>query len=283
MGYFLGTDDDEYIYGADQADTIYGLGGDDRLHGSKGGDYINGGAGFDFASFLYASSGVYASLLTGRGYGGEAAGDIYVGIEALQGSIHNDVLIGDDNRNYLYGEHGDDVLDGRGGDDAIIGGDGNDRIKGGGGDDVLVDYDGNDTILGGEGEDTLSGGGGDDYLNGGLDRDDMTGLTGADMFVWGSTGDTGLSRETADLIIDFHYAEGDRIDLHFIDANLYAAGNQAFTFIGNAAFSGTPGEARYYHFGGDTYIELQTGTSADVEGVIRLDGIHAPQASWFVL
>ena len=50
-----------------------------------------------------------------------------------------------------------------------------------------------------------------------------------------------------------------------------------------AAFSGTPGEVRYYHADGNTFIEMQTGTSADVEGVIRLNGIHAPEASWFVL
>jgi serralysin len=68
-----------------------------------------------------------------------------------------------------------------------------------------------------------------------------------------------------------------------IDADVYASGNQAFTFIGTAAFSGTPGEIRYYHSEGDTYLELQLGTSADIEGVIRLVGVHTPQASWFVL
>ena len=85
------------------------------------------------------------------------------------------------------------------------------------------------------------------------------------------------------MITDFNFAEGDRIDLCGIDADVYAAGNQAFTFIGAAAFSGTPGEINYYHSGGNTYIQLQTGTSADVEGVIRLDGIVTPEASWFVL
>ena len=50
-----------------------------------------------------------------------------------------------------------------------------------------------------------------------------------------------------------------------------------------AAFSGTPGEINYTHSGGNTYIQLQTGTVADVEGVIRLDGIVTPEASWFML
>ena len=68
-----------------------------------------------------------------------------------------------------------------------------------------------------------------------------------------------------------------------IDADVYAAGNQAFTFVGTGAFSGRPGEIRFYHSGGNTYIEMQIGTSVDIEGVIRLDGVHTPQADWFLL
>jgi hypothetical protein len=32
-----------------------------------------------------------------------------------------------------------------------------------------------------------------------------------------------------------------------------------------AAFSGRPGEINYYHIDGNTYIQMQTGTSPDVE------------------
>jgi len=32
-----------------------------------------------------------------------------------------------------------------------------------------------------------------------------------------------------------------------------------------------------------SFIEMQTGTSVDVEGVIQLDGTHALQASMFLL
>ena len=85
------------------------------------------------------------------------------------------------------------------------------------------------------------------------------------------------------MVWDFNRIQGDLIDLNAIDADVYTPGNQDFTFIGTAAFSGTPGEVRYYHSGGSTYIEMQTGTSVDVEGVIRLDGIYAPTASWFDL
>jgi hypothetical protein len=84
----------------------------------------------------------------------------------------------------------------------------------------------------------------------------------------------------------------DKIDVSGIDAKT-GPGNQAFTFIGTAAFTlnlstpentdVVPGEIRYYHAGGNTYIEMQTGTAVDVEGVIRLDGIGTPTAGWFVL
>jgi serralysin len=92
-----------------------------------------------------------------------------------------------------------------------------------------------------------------------------------------------LPAATADIIVDFDRPEGDELNLGGIDADITAAGDQAFTFIGTAAFSGTPGEIRYYHAGGYTYIEMQIGTAVDVEGVIRLNGIHKPEASWFVL
>ena len=145
----------------------------------------------------------------------------------------------------------------------------------GGGDD--------DYLYGHNGSDTLRGESGDDRIDGGSGRDMMYGGANADTFVWNATAETRTIAFLADRIMDFNAAEGDLIDLGGIDADVYAGGNQAFTFIGTAAFSGTPGEISYYHAGGNTYIQMQTGTSVDVEGVIRLDGIHTPEASWFVL
>ncbi len=45
-----------------------------------------------------------------------------------------------------------------------------------------------------------------------------------------------------DTIWDFSHAQGDRIDLSAIDANSSVGGNQAFTFIGAANFTGTAEE-----------------------------------------
>lgn len=44
------------------------------------------------------------------------------------------------------------------------------------------------------------------------------------------------------MITDFQRGQGDLIDLSFIDANSTVAGNQAFRFVGDGAFSGHAGE-----------------------------------------
>ena len=174
------------------------------------------------------------------------------------------ILFGNDTKNdWLVGQGENDILKGYGGNDTLKGGLDNDTLHGMGGDDVLDGSDGQDTLSGGLGRDTFYGG------------------PGADRFVWVGTEDTGLTTGTADLIDDFNLYEGDRIDLRSIDANVYAPGDQTFSFIGTAPFSGAPGEINYFHWSGDTIIQLQAGTSMPV--MICLDGIVTPEASWFVL
>ncbi|WP_353641205.1 hypothetical protein [Mesorhizobium sp. WSM2239] len=57
------------------------------------------------------------------------------------------------------------------------------------------------------------------------------------------------------------FAHGsDLIDLATIDANTLVAGNQAFSFIGSAAFSGVAGQLRYTNYSGNVIID------ADVNG-----------------
>nr|WP_256675136.1 immunoglobulin-like domain-containing protein [Pseudomonas sp. URMO17WK12:I11] len=102
---------------------------------------------------------------------------------------------------------GADTLLGGSGNDIIFGQGGNDYIDGGKGNDILLGGMGNDTLLGGEGNDLLFGGAGNDTLIGGKGNDILTGGTGADTFVW-KAGDTGQ-----DVIKDFKFSEGDRLDL----------------------------------------------------------------------
>jgi Ca2+-binding RTX toxin-like protein len=84
------------------------------------------------------------------------------------------------------------------------------------------------------GADALKGGAGADTLQGGTGRDLLTGGTGNDLFVFHS-GDSSATHTVSDRILDF--ATGDKVDLHAIDANTTLANDQAFSFIGSAAFS----------------------------------------------
>jgi serralysin len=156
-------------------------------------------------------------------------------------------------------------------------------LKGFGGDDILAGDGDDDELYGMGGNDTLYGGNDNDTLSGGADVDRLLGGAGADVFAWSATTETGVTIPAMDAIADFNFAQGDRIDLRGVDADVYAAGNQAFDFIGTDAFSGDPGEINYFHSGGNTIIQLQTGTSADIEGGIVLEGLHTPEASWFLL
>ncbi|MCI5096431.1 MAG: hypothetical protein MRY77_08965 [Rhodobacteraceae bacterium] len=120
------------LYGRDGAERLRGLGGNDTFFSSEGADTLEGGAAWDTLDFRFSDTGVSASLLKGRGWSGDAAGDRYAGIEQVNGSFHDDILWGDHGNNRLDGSHGDDTLIGNGGDDILIGGFGQDVIIYGG-------------------------------------------------------------------------------------------------------------------------------------------------------
>jgi Ca2+-binding RTX toxin-like protein len=118
--------------------TILGTAGNDVLYGTSGADNIIGNGGTDKVSYLNAMAGVSASLFTGTGTGGDAAGDTYDGILNLQGSSFDDVLTGNGGDNLIQGGSGRDRLNGRAGDDVLSGGADNDILVGGAGADVNV-------------------------------------------------------------------------------------------------------------------------------------------------
>ena len=87
---------------------------------------------------------------------------------------------------------------------------------------------------------SISGGGGADTLTGGGGADTLTGGSGADRFVFKAA-----DLASSDEITDFSHAQGDKIDLSAIDANINASNNQAFTFIGTAGFTHVAGQLHY--------------------------------------
>jgi Ca2+-binding RTX toxin-like protein len=261
----LGGEGQDFLRGQAGNDQLYGDAGDDQLNGGDGADIVSGGAGYDLADYSHSSAGVIVSLATGYGYSGDAEGDWLNGIEALFGSVYDDVL------------HGD------AGDNFVNASDGGDTVHGDAGDDELIGSGGNDWLYGGAGFDALNGGGGNDWLEGGLGTDSLTGGVGADTFAWSHTDHTLPGTWPADRVLDFNPGEGDRLNLGAIDADVTRPGNQAFRFIGSAEFSGAPGEIRYVDTFQGTIIQMNTNASTDAEAWIRLTGHVTPDASWFVL
>lgn len=166
-----GTIHDDIFFGSAGSQNFRGLGGADIFVGSGGGrETYDGGTGVDTVSYFVSTAGVTASLLLGRGTGGDASLDFYLDIQNLTGSNLNDRLIGDHAINYLRGNGGRDTIQGLGGNDRFYGGAGDDSIDGGLGfdyvfftgneDDYAVSTVGDVTTVrflpgGGDGIDTL--------------------------------------------------------------------------------------------------------------------------------
>ena len=120
---------------------------------------------------------------------------------------------------------------------------------------------GNLILFGGGGHDVLIGGGGGDLIVGGGGADGLTGGAGADTFRYDSASDSVTGRE--DLIAGFQGGL-DKVDLSRIDANANAGGDQAFTWIGSNAFSGSAGQLRTYEQGGYRWIAGDTDGDGDL-------------------
>ncbi len=126
-----GEADGDTLDGEAGADQLAGGDGDDVLIGGAGADILGGGAGIDTADYSTSLAGVVVNLQTGTASGGDAAGDTFVSVENVTGSVLNDTLIG---RDFVV-----NVLIGGGGDDTLSGGVAADAMHGGTGIDTL-DY-----------------------------------------------------------------------------------------------------------------------------------------------
>jgi Ca2+-binding RTX toxin-like protein len=231
------------ITGTVYADTLNGGDGHDYLIGGFGNDTLIGGAGHDT---LDGGSNVDTMI------GGDG-NDVYL-IDQPTDMVYSKLvhyILPDHVENLQYnGGNGNFTGIGNGLDNVIHGGSGNDSLNGEGG---------NDELRGNTGTDTLSGGDGNDLIVGGPGWDVMNGNAGYDIFRI-SAYDSGVGVD-ADRI--WMYEVGiDLIDLSGWDANIYAAGDQAFTFLGSDPFSGSSGELRYWYDG--TYTWVQADTNGDL-------------------
>lgn len=251
---FLGGDGNDRLTGGTLADGLSGGAGDDVLSGGGGDDVLAGGAGRDTASYGSQAVAVSVDLKILAAQDTRGAGrDLLSGIEEL---------IGGGGADFLYGDHGANRL---------VGGAGNDRLESFKGDDTLEGEGGNDILLGGRGDDRLVGGAGVDKL---------TALDGRDVFVVGAATDS--TRTARDTVMDFVVGT-DRLDLGAIDANPLADGDQAFAFIGTAAFTGAPGQLRLVASakGWIAYGDIDGDRVADLG--VNLNTTGLPTADSFIL
>jgi Ca2+-binding RTX toxin-like protein len=224
---------------------------------------------------FYAGDG--NDTIIGSALGDRVRGD--AGHDRLLGRAGGDTLWGGDGNDRLYGHAGNDTAWGGNGSDVLDGGDGNDRLGGDAGNDTAYGGNGNDWLLGGAGNDSLIGGDGADTLTGGVGVDRMRGDVGLDRFVF-DDGDSGIGA-SRDVIVSFGAL--DVIDLAAVDAKAGVAGDQAFAWIGNAAFTGA-GQLRYTVSGADKVIQASTDADTAPELEILLLGYAGtPNAGDFLL
>jgi len=219
------------LNGAAGNDTLNGLDGNDTLDGGAGADQMEGGIGND----TYVVDNVTDSVAEAAKAGSDTVRSTIT--FTLGANVEKLALLGS----------------------AALNGTGNDAAN------TLTGNAGINRLNGADGNDTLSGNDGNDFLTGGIGADRLSGGAGADDFVFRSLAETTNATDGRDTILDFIHGQGDDIALSAIDANTKSSGNQAFSFIGDDAFSGKAGELRFLQTKGDTIVQ------GDVNGDGRAD------------
>ena len=275
------------------AGDVNGDGFDDLIVG--GSEAANGGnaTGSGYVIFGRATAAVNRT--------GTSAG------ENIFGGDYNDTLIGLGGVDRLDGRGGHDTLSGGAGSDVLVGGAGGDSLDGGSGSDLLS-YEGSlagvtvnlktgaasggdaasdtfisfERIMGSSVNDNLTGSDFANVLTGGIGQDTLAGGLGKDVFDFDALTESSVAPAGRDAIVDFNEAATDKIDLSTIDANGVLAGNNAFTFIGTAAFTGL-GQVRAFANGANTIVDINTTGSAAADMRIFLIGLHTLDLQDFIL
>lgn len=248
--------------------NLFTLGGNDRVDLNRsddlgGGNTVNTGAGNDVVNNLKEFGniirlGLGNDTYFGRGFGSFSS-DLSDQVFAGDGA---DLMSVTTFKSIYFGEAGNDTFISVGWQNTFNGGAGVDTISYAnrdanstlGGTGVTVDLAQGfaqtgafrreqlvsiENAVGSGADDILIGNGQANRLTGGRGFDDLIGNGGADRFIFNAVSDALVQGNSFDLIHDFNRAQGDKIQLSAIDANIRAnaVGNQAFTFIGTADFT----------------------------------------------
>lgn len=235
------------ITGSSMKDHFYGMDGADDLNGKGGDDAIWGGMSAD----------------------------------KIAGGAGHDQLTGGKGHDDITGGMGRDTVKGQNGRDDMWGGEGRDKMMGGEGADKIWGNKGADKIWGDEGADKIWAGNGNDKIIGGAGQDIMWGGAGMDSFVFTQIDDSANGARHRDTIRDFG-PNRDVIDLSEIDANINRSGDQAFDFIGTAAFRDA-GDLRVKRDDDDLIVQGDVNGDGRVDFEIRLEDTNMIDAFDFIL
>jgi Ca2+-binding RTX toxin-like protein len=244
-----------HIIGNGAVNHLNGLDGNDILDGNNGADVMAGGLGAD--RYYVDNLGDVVD---------ETGGD---GVDTVYSSIGFDLA----NASVVHGRVENLILTSAG------------NVKGYGNalDNAIVGNAGNNILLGRDGNDSLKGQAGNDQIVGGVGADQLSGGSEADAFRFLSLNDSTVASTGRDTLIDFSTVQGDKIDLSAIDAVAGAIGNQQFTFIGSAAFSGTSGELRFQQIGANLLVSGDVNGNGVADFALVLKGVASLQATDFNL
>ena len=191
-----GSPGDDVLHGGEGDDRLFGTAGNDQLLAEGGADQLNGGAGNDNVDGGTGDDGLeHCSNCIGSNNDPGVGADTYTGgpgadklwldghasgmaisidgqandgssgegdnvgsdIEAIAGTVHNDVFTGSAGPDNFEGGGGNDDIHGAGGNDDLYGGSNDDRVFGDAGDDKVQGASGSDSVDGGPGIDQLYG------------------------------------------------------------------------------------------------------------------------------
>ena len=283
------------------ANVLTGNNGANILNGGTGADSMAAGLGND--TYVVDVAGDVVTEAVGAGTDTVHSGITYV----LGTNLENLMLTGTAAIN-ATGNTLNNVLTGNSAANILTGGLGNDTYVVGAGDTVVeAAAAGTDTVnsaltyalganvenlrltgttaINGTGNalaNVLTGNSAANTLFGDVGADNLTGGAGSDLFDFNTIGESGIGSGARDVITDF--LSSDRIDLTGIDANIIAAGDNAFSFIGTAAFSAA-GQLRYSFDAvtGQTVIEGNINANVAADFQIALLGNHTLIAGDFLL
>ncbi len=266
----FGGDDGDFLYGGCGNDTLngdagvdflYGDRGNDTLNGGAGADRINGGAGYDVVDYSASSAGVTVNLTDRTGHGGDAEGDVLIGIEEILGSDFADDLTGSAGADGIKGEAGNDIIDGRAGNDSLAGG------------------DGDDTLIGGQGNDAIDGGIGNDIavFTGNSSEYTLRAFSANKVQFAQVGGGAGDGTDILTNIETYRFADGD-----FTFADFFDGDNRLFGSSGADFLAGFEGNDLLVGYAGNDTLDGGVGTDivdfgtagSDFEAAASFDGVN---------